>query len=496
MEAGLEGDLAEVHRLLSMTNSALVRDHLHTLLNDLMQRKHKLLVGGTGSAQHAAAQHAADGPPSGLRGGGSGGHAVSPAVDAKLLAAGFSRDLSLGGAQGGHEQAGGHGGSPVLRSTRSATDTGDTQSTKSGGTLGSTTPIEPIVSSSMMPSGNSQIDMSRQVSLSAFDPVWQPAGGRSESIPQQMDGFMSAQQLRHEVERHGLAASGLAGVNGFSSASFGQGAFSEAMPQHGSGGAGVGGSGSAMPAMQMHHGGSSQQQHRLPPQHLGIGATQHPWLAQQQAGGPTVTSAFSGAMLTGGLQPPPPPPYAGKALMQAMSSMNGYGGLLRARGAAGSGFGGLYGGGGGSVGPFGGGGSGSSFGPFSNLPFSTAMHPALQYGIDLRAGELDAMGLPLFRPLTTYSWEQSDGLVKIYVPLRGVQTELLRATFTPTSLEVRVVALQSKNYVYAVKSLYMPINSDACHVAASKTKKNVLITLQKMRSDTPEEKHWRDLTSN
>jgi hypothetical protein len=450
MEAGLEGDLAEVHRLLSMTNSALVRDHLHTLLNDLMQRKHKLLVGGTGSAQHAAAQHAADGPPSGLRGGGSGGHAVSPAVDPKLLAAGFSRDLSLGGAQGGHEQAGGHGGSPVLRSTRSATDTGDTQSTKSGGTLGSTTPIEPIVSSSMMPSGNSQIDMSRQVSLSAFDPVWQPAGGRSESIPQQMDGFMSAQQLRHEVERHGLAASGLAGVNGFSSASFGQGAFSETMPQHGSGGAGVGGSGSAMPAMQMHHGGSSQQQHRLPPQHLGIGATQHPWLAQQQAGGPTVTSAFSGAMLTGG----------------------------------------------GSVGPFGGGGSGSSFGPFSTLPFSTAMHPALQYGIDLRGGELDAMGLPLFRPLTTYSWEQSDGLVKIYVPLRGVQTELLRATFTPTSLEVRVVALQSKNYVYAVKSLYMPINSDACHVAASKTKKNVLITLQKMRSDTPEEKHWRDLTSN
>lgn len=37
------------------------------------------------------------------------------------------------------------------------------------------------------------------------------------------------------------------------------------------------------------------------------------------------------------------------------------------------------------------------------------------------------MGSPLFRPLTTYSWEQSDGLVKIYVPLRGVQTNLLRS---------------------------------------------------------------------
>ena len=40
------------------------------------------------------------------------------------------------------------------------------------------------------------------------------------------------------------------------------------------------------------------------------------------------------------------------------------------------------------------------------------------------------------------------------------------------------MALQGKNYMYAVKSLFLPINVDGCHVAASKTKKNVLITLQ------------------
>jgi hypothetical protein len=145
------------------------------------------------------------------------------------------------------------------------------------------------------------------------------------------------------------------------------------------------------------------------------------------------------------------------------------------------------------------GGNGGLYGSNFQLPYNSAfpgaVHPSLQYGVDLRGGELDSMGMPLFRPLTTYSWEQSDGLVKIYVPLRGVQTELLRATFTLKSLEVRVVALQGKNYVYAVKSLFMPINVDGCHVAASKTKKNVLITLQKLRSDTPEEKHWHDLTS-
>lgn len=41
-----------------------------------------------------------------------------------------------------------------------------------------------------------------------------------------------------------------------------------------------------------------------------------------------------------------------------------------------------------------------------------------------------------FRVLTTCSWEQSDTMVKVYVPLRGVQTDMLRATFTPNSVEV------------------------------------------------------------
>lgn len=43
-----------------------------------------------------------------------------------------------------------------------------------------------------------------------------------------------------------------------------------------------------------------------------------------------------------------------------------------------------------------------------------------------------------FRTLTTCSWEQSDTMVKVYVPLRGVQTELLRSSFTMSSLEARI----------------------------------------------------------
>lgn len=41
-----------------------------------------------------------------------------------------------------------------------------------------------------------------------------------------------------------------------------------------------------------------------------------------------------------------------------------------------------------------------------------------------------------YRVLTTCSWEQSDTMVKVYVPLRGVQTDMLRTTFTSSSVEV------------------------------------------------------------
>ena len=41
-----------------------------------------------------------------------------------------------------------------------------------------------------------------------------------------------------------------------------------------------------------------------------------------------------------------------------------------------------------------------------------------------------------FQQLTTCSWEQNDVILKVYVPLRGVQTDMLRATFTPSSAEV------------------------------------------------------------
>ena len=52
--------------------------------------------------------------------------------------------------------------------------------------------------------------------------------------------------------------------------------------------------------------------------------------------------------------------------------------------------------------------------------------PPAQYGIDLSQFTSQELASATFRSLTTFSWEQSDMLVKIYVPLRGVQTDMLR----------------------------------------------------------------------
>lgn len=70
--------------------------------------------------------------------------------------------------------------------------------------------------------------------------------------------------------------------------------------------------------------------------------------------------------------------------------------------------------------------------------------PALRYGMNLQLLNPQP-AVPAeapFRILTTCSWEQSSYTVKLYVPLHGVKTELLRAVFEPNSLEIKAVNLQ------------------------------------------------------
>lgn len=121
--------------------------------------------------------------------------------------------------------------------------------------------------------------------------------------------------------------------------------------------------------------------------------------------------------------------------------------------------------------------------------------PALRFGMNLQMVHQQPQ-LPVeapFRILTTCSWEQNAYTVKIYVPLQGVKTDLLRAVFQPDTLHIKAINLQGKNYIYSIKQTYRPVNPEGCSVIASKTKKNILITIAKANSVTQEEKHWQDL---
>lgn len=51
-------------------------------------------------------------------------------------------------------------------------------------------------------------------------------------------------------------------------------------------------------------------------------------------------------------------------------------------------------------------------------------------------GNPTAMPAQPFQQLTTCSWEQNDTIVKVYVPLKGIQTDMLRPAFTSNSAEV------------------------------------------------------------
>ena len=45
-------------------------------------------------------------------------------------------------------------------------------------------------------------------------------------------------------------------------------------------------------------------------------------------------------------------------------------------------------------------------------------------------------------------------------------------------LQVRVINLQGKNYIFTLAPTFYPIAEAGCTAAASKTRKNIIITLQ------------------
>lgn len=82
---------------------------------------------------------------------------------------------------------------------------------------------------------------------------------------------------------------------------------------------------------------------------------------------------------------------------------------------------------------------GGTFQQMSGLPerpgLPSPLGPQL-WPLAFAPGNPPMLPAPPCQQLTTCSWEQNDTIVKVYVPLRGIQTDMLRPVFTSNSAEV------------------------------------------------------------
>ncbi|XAR59346.1 hypothetical protein NMG60_11015150 [Bertholletia excelsa] len=88
--------------------------------------------------------------------------------------------------------------------------------------------------------------------------------------------------------------------------------------------------------------------------------------------------------------------------------------------------------------------------------------------------------------LGSFSWEQDNDKVKIYVSLEGVDQEKVEANVKPMSCDVKFHDVQGKNYRCAIPKLNKEIVPEKCKVVVKPTR--VIITLPKASKG-----NWLDL---
>ncbi|XP_066309942.1 uncharacterized protein [Miscanthus floridulus] len=99
---------------------------------------------------------------------------------------------------------------------------------------------------------------------------------------------------------------------------------------------------------------------------------------------------------------------------------------------------------------------------------------------------------PAARPILSYvtlgsfSWDQDNEKIKIYVSLEGVEQEKVETTFKPTSVDVKFHDVKGKNYRCAIPKLNKEIVPEKCKVVVKPTK--VIVTLFKASKG-----NWLDL---
>ncbi|OMO70302.1 SGT1 protein [Corchorus capsularis] len=98
--------------------------------------------------------------------------------------------------------------------------------------------------------------------------------------------------------------------------------------------------------------------------------------------------------------------------------------------------------------------------------------------------------------LASFSWDQDNDKVKIYVSLEGVDQEKIQTEFKPTSFDVKFHDVQGKNYRCAIPKLNKEIVPEKCKVLVKPTR--VIITLFKASKGNWSDLHYKEdkLTPN
>lgn len=92
--------------------------------------------------------------------------------------------------------------------------------------------------------------------------------------------------------------------------------------------------------------------------------------------------------------------------------------------------------------------------------------------------------------LGSFSWDQGNDQVKIYIPLEGVEQEKLETEFKPSSFDIKFHDVQGKNYRCAIPKLNKEIVPEKCQVVVKP--KRVIVTLVKASKGNWSDLHFKE----
>ncbi|XP_073115261.1 uncharacterized protein [Elaeis guineensis] len=106
--------------------------------------------------------------------------------------------------------------------------------------------------------------------------------------------------------------------------------------------------------------------------------------------------------------------------------------------------------------------------------------------LDATLSKVTAASALNYVTLGSFSWDQDNDKIKLYLLLEGVQEGKMETVFKPVSVDIKFHDVQGKNYRFSILKLNKEIVPEKCKVVVKPTK--VIVTLSKASKG-----NWLDL---